>query len=140
MSATIPSHCYIVSAEAPNNPIGPDSDLPPGERLVVSQVEAERSEWAVDEAETPGKYWLTVAFAQFTYESGDHNVVVRDEDRGQVWRVRHYGNEEYTIERDSDIRPNAGWTMTGRDPKSPVNLQLIGDFPLRNQLWKFVAS
>ncbi|KAF9224821.1 hypothetical protein BS17DRAFT_779099 [Gyrodon lividus] len=137
MSGPQPGVYSIVSAEAPNVSIGPDYNPEVDERVVVSDGEAQ--EWAVEE-EDAGKYRLTVAYAQFTYENGDHNVVVRDERRGLIWRLREYGDEEYTIERDSDIRPNAGWTLTSPKSKSPVELRLIGDFPVPNQLWKFVPS
>ncbi|KIJ04578.1 hypothetical protein PAXINDRAFT_22127 [Paxillus involutus ATCC 200175] len=140
MSGPQPSHYTIVSAEH-NVPIGAaDYDPDVEERLVISLDPEGAQEWVV-EKEDPGKYRLVVAFANFTYENGNQNVIVRDQKEGLIWRLVKYGDEEeYTIERDSDIRPNAGWTLTSSTPNSPVNLQIIGDFPTRNQLWRFIPA
>ncbi|KIK99564.1 hypothetical protein PAXRUDRAFT_822641 [Paxillus rubicundulus Ve08.2h10] len=137
MSGPQPGVYTIVSNEH-NIPIGAaDYDPDVEERLVISLDPEGAQDWVVED-EGPGKYRLTVPSANFTYENENQNVVVRDQRRGLIWKVVKYGDEEYTIERDSDIRPNAGWTLTSSTPNSPVKLQIIGDFPTRNQLWRFI--
>ncbi|KAF9224820.1 hypothetical protein BS17DRAFT_779097 [Gyrodon lividus] len=123
----------IVSAQDPKPTIGADPD-DGAVRPVIT--EGDDKVWNVGEIE-PGKYGITLS-GWLTRPDIENNVVVDTLPNRQVWLIRAQGNEgQYTIESDSLIRPNRGWTLSSVEPKSLVALRII-EIPYPAQLWEFI--
>ncbi|KIK99563.1 hypothetical protein PAXRUDRAFT_131835 [Paxillus rubicundulus Ve08.2h10] len=127
---------HIVSVREGIPPIGADIY---DENTVKPVISAGNGDvWTLEEFESE-RYRITLDSAWASRQDDNNNVVV---DLGssaskQVWFIRSNGDGKYTIEKDSIVWPNLGWTLHGEAPKSPVILRLV-EFPNDAQLWRFI--
>ncbi|KIJ16369.1 hypothetical protein PAXINDRAFT_168505, partial [Paxillus involutus ATCC 200175] len=126
----------IVSVQEGIPPIGADIYDESAIKPVVSAGSG--NVWILEELSGSEKYRITLDSAWFARQD-DSNVVVDSSSSTQIWSIRSNGNGKYTIERDTPVWPNLGWTLdlSGRAPKFPVVLRVV-ELPTDIQLWRFI--
>ncbi|KAF8842802.1 hypothetical protein BDN67DRAFT_1009454 [Paxillus ammoniavirescens] len=126
----------IVSVRAGIPPIGADIYDEGAMKPVISAGSS--NVWILEELSESEKYRVTLDsnFAWFSRQDGN-DVVVDSSPSTQVWSIRWHGDGKYTIERDTPVWPNLGWTLSGEAPKSPVVLRVV-ELPTEAQLWRFI--